>query len=161
RSVPRPGHCRRRRGIPMKPFWALLRKQVHDTRWMLILSVGALFGLGWLFVFVTSLNESEIRKMLGSEGGDNRFQWMRTMGMMEDTPSVSIMMAFWNHPFIILTMAIWAISRGSIAVGAEVERGTLDLILSRPISRSSYLLSHVITGLCGLFLLAAALAVGA
>jgi ABC-2 type transport system permease protein len=145
----------------MKPLWALLRKQVHDTRWMLLLSGGALFALGWLFVFVTSLNEAEIRKVLTSEGGDNRFQWMRNMGMMEEPPSVSIMMAFWNHPFIILTMAIWAISRGSIAVGAEVERGTLDLILSRPVSRLAYLFSHVVTGLSGLLLLAAALAVGA
>jgi ABC-2 type transport system permease protein len=145
----------------MKPLWALLRKQVHDTRWMLLLSGGALFGLGWLFVFVTSLNEAKIREVLASDGGDERFQWMRNMGMMEEPPSVSIMMAFWNHPFIILTLAIWAISRGSIAVGAEVERGTLDLILSRPISRTSYLFSHVVTGLSGLFLLAAALAIGA
>ena len=71
------------------------------------------------------------------------------MGMLEQPPSVSIMVAFWNSPFILLTIAIWGIARGSIAVGAEVERGTLDLILSWPISRSAYLLSHVLVGLFG------------
>jgi ABC-2 type transport system permease protein len=145
----------------MRPLWALLRKQIHDTRWMLLLSGGALFALGWLFVFVTSLNEAEIVKALSSDGGDTRFQWMRNMGMAEEPPSISIMMAFWNHPFILLTVAIWAISRGSIAVAAEIERGTLDLILSRPISRASYLFSNLCISLCGLFFLAATLAVGA
>ena len=66
------------------------------------------------------------------------------MGLEEQPPSVSIMMTFWSHPFIVSIIAIWAIGRGSIAVAAEVERGTLDLILSRPVSRTSYLFSHVL-----------------
>jgi ABC-2 type transport system permease protein len=145
----------------MRPFLALLRKQIHDTRWMFLLSAAALFGLGWLFVFVTSLNEARIIKELSSDSDDMRFRWMRNLGITEEPPSVAIMMAFWSHPFILLTMSLWAIARGSIAVGAEVERGTLDLILSRPVARMSYLLSHVWVGLSGLFLLALALAGGA
>ena len=53
----------------MTPFLALLRKHIHDTRWMLILSAAALFALGWLFVFFTSLNETEILKALSAELG--------------------------------------------------------------------------------------------
>jgi ABC-2 type transport system permease protein len=145
----------------MTQFLALIRKHGHDTRWMLFLSAAALFALGWLFVFFTSLNETEILKALASDSEDNRFRWMKNMGMLEEAPSVSIMMAFWSHPFILLTLSIWAIGRGSSAVGAEVERGTLDLILSRPVSRTSYLLSHVLIGLLGLLVLALALAAGA
>lgn len=145
----------------MTPFQALLRKHFHDARWTLFLSAAALFSLGWLFVFVTSLNETEILKALSSDAEANRYRWMRSMGMVEEASSVSIMMAFWAHPFIILTLAMWAIGRGSSAVGAEVERGTLDLILSRPVSRTSYLASHICIGLFGLFFLALSLAVGA
>ena len=145
----------------MSTFLALIRKHVHDTRGTLLISAAALFALGWLYVFFTSLNETEILKALASDSEDNRFRWMRNMGMLEQPPSVSIMVAFWNSPFILLTIAIWGIARGSIAVGAEVERGTLDLILSRPISRSAYLLSHVLVALFGLVLLALALAAGA
>jgi ABC-2 type transport system permease protein len=128
---------------------------------MLLLSAAALFALGWLFVFVTSLNETEILKELASDTGNNRIQMMRNLGIMEEAPSVLIMMAFWSHPFILLTLSIWAIGRGSAAVGAEVERGTLDLILSRPVSRTSYMLSHVCIGLVGLMVLSLALAIGA
>jgi ABC-2 type transport system permease protein len=145
----------------VRPFWALIRKHLHDTRGTLILSAAALFGLGWLFVFVTSRFEDEILKALGSDSAEGRVEMMRGMGLNEESGSVLIMMSFWNHPFIILTMAIWAISRGSIPVGGEIERGTLDLILSRPVARSSYLISHVLIAVFGLLFLALALALGA
>ncbi len=145
----------------MRLFFALLRKHMHDSRGTLILSAAALFALGWLFVFVTSLNETEILKALSSETEDTRFRWLRNMGLAEQPPSISIMMSFWSHPFILLIVSIWAIGRGSIAVGAEVERGTLDLILSRPVSRTSYMFTHVIMAIFGLMVLTLALAVGA
>jgi ABC-2 type transport system permease protein len=145
----------------VRPFLALIRKHLHDTRGTLLLSAGALFGLGWLFVFVTSLNETEILKALSSDSEESRFRWMRMMGMAEQPSSAAIMMAFWSHPFIILTLAIWSVGRGSIAVGAEIERGTLDLILSRPVARSSYLMSHILVAVFGLFGLGLALAGGA
>ena len=105
-----------------------------ESRWTLGLSTAALFGLGWLFVYVTSLNEAEILRLLESDSeGGGRIQWMRNLGVAERPTSVAIMMAFWNHPFIVLLVAIWAIGRGSAAVSAEIERGTLDLILSRPV----------------------------
>ncbi|MGC8641372.1 MAG: ABC transporter permease subunit [Isosphaeraceae bacterium] len=148
----------------MKPFLALLRKHVHDTRGTLILSCAAFFALGWLFVFVTSLNETEILKVLASDEQGGRFRWIRNMGLgpeEQPPPSVSIMVAFWSHPFIIAIIAMWAIARGSVAVAAEVERGTMDLILSRPVSRIAYLFSHVLTAVVGLYLLALTLALGA
>jgi ABC-2 type transport system permease protein len=145
----------------VKPILALLRKHVHDTRGTLILSAAALFALGWLYVFFTSLNEAQILEALASDSEDSRFRWLRNMGMLEQPPTVQIIVAFWNSPFILLTIAIWAIARGSIAVGAEVERGTLDLIMSRPVTRSSYLSSHVLVAVLGLLFLALALATGA
>jgi ABC-2 type transport system permease protein len=75
--------------------------------------------------------------------------------------SVSIMMTFWNHPLIMLLISVWAIGRGSGAVAAEIERGTMDLILSRPLSRSAYLASQVLYATVGLAILATALFVGA
>lgn len=145
----------------MRPFWALIRKHLHDTRGMLLMSSLALFALGWLFVFVTSVTESETLRRLASEEDGGRIRWMRNLGLVKDSPSVDLIMASWNHPFILLTIAIWAIGRASIAVSGEIERGTLDLVLSRPVSRSSYLLSHVLVALSGLLLLGLALAAGA
>jgi ABC-2 type transport system permease protein len=147
----------------MRPFWALIRKEVHESRWALGLSVAALFGLGWLFVYVTSLNEAEIVRQLGSDSGDlgGRMQWLRNLGITEQPSSVSLIMASWNHPFILLLISTWAITRGSGAVAAEVERGTMDLILSRPISRWVYLTAHVGVATVGLAILGLALMAGA
>jgi ABC-2 type transport system permease protein len=146
----------------MRPFWALIRKQIVESRWTLGLSAAALFGLGWLFVYVTSLNEAEILRLLESDSeGGGRIQWMRNLGVAERPTSVAIMMAFWNHPFIVLLISIWAIGRGSAAVSAEIERGTLDMILSRPVSRFIYLASQVLVATVGLLILATALLAGA
>ncbi len=76
---------------------------------------------------------------------------MRMIGVAERPTSVSIMMTFWNHPLIVLLISIWAIGRGSAAVAAEIERGTMDLILSRPVSRSTYLASQVLVAMVGLW----------
>src|SRR5262245_36092868 len=147
----------------MRPFWALIRQQIHESRWTLGLSAAALFGLGWLFVYVTSLNEAEIVRQLGSDSGDlgGRIQWLRNLGIMEEPSSASLIMASWNHPFILILVSAWAIGRGSGAVAAEVERGTMDLVLSRPIPRWVYLAAHVFVATAGLAILGLALMAGA
>jgi ABC-2 type transport system permease protein len=144
----------------MRPFRALIRKQILEARSTLVLSAAALFALGWLFVYVTSLNEAEIRSLLESDDGGARIQWLRNLGVADQPTSVSLLMATWNHPFILLLISIWAIGRGSAAVAAEVERGTMDLILSRPVARWAYLASQVFVGILGLAILGGALLAG-
>jgi len=141
----------------MRPFWALIHKQIVEARFMLLLSAAALFGLGWLFVYVTSLNEAEIVRMLESDEGGSRIQFLRSLGISDQPSSVSLIMASWNHPFILLLISMWSISRGSAAVAAEVERGTMDLILSRPVARWAYLASQVLVSVLGLAILGGAL----
>jgi ABC-2 type transport system permease protein len=145
----------------MRPFLALLGKQIHEAKWTLCLSAAVLFALGWLFVWVTSLNEAEIVRRLGDDSEEGRIQLMRMMGVDESASSLSLIMVSWSHPFIFLLISIWAIGRGSAAVAAEVERGTMDLLLSRPVSRTTYLTAGVIVSLVGLILLAGALMAGA
>jgi ABC-2 type transport system permease protein len=145
----------------MRPFWALIRKQLVESRWSLALSAAALFGLGWLFVYVTALNEAEIIERLGSDEEGGRIQWLRNLGIGEAPSSAALIMASWNHPFILLLISSWSIGRGSAAVAAEVERGTMDLILSRPVSRASFLASQVTVAAAGLAILGLALLAGA
>lgn len=147
----------------MRPFFTLTAKLVRDSRWPLLVSAAALFALGWLFVHVASLNETRILKTLSAAPGEKvrAFRWMRDMGLEDAPSSTAIMMAFWNHPFIVLVVAIWAIGRGAGAVGAEIERGGLDLVLSRPISRSAYLTAQAMVATAGLLAIASSLAAGA
>jgi len=140
---------------------ALIGKQVHESSWSLGLLAAALFGWGWLWVYVTSLNEAEILRLLASDEGGGRMEMMRNLGVGEVPSSASIIMTFWSHPIVFLLISIWTIGRGSAAVAAEVERGTMDLILSRPVPRWVYLTSQVFVAMMGLAILALALLAGA
>lgn len=64
----------------------------------------------------------------------------------------SIGMTF-NEPVVILCMMVWAISRGSDVVSGEIGRGTLEMLLSQPISRARLLLTHSGVCIAGLLLL--------
>ncbi len=136
---------------------ALVRKNLLDSRWLLAICGSALFGLCWLFVYVAHRIEVAIQAATGN----------RSMGMLRglggssmDFSTAAIEMAFWNHPFVLLLIAIWAIARGSIAVAGEIEKGTMDLVLSRPVERSSFLASQVLTAMAGLVLMALAMMAG-
>jgi ABC-2 type transport system permease protein len=139
---------------------AMLRKQAVESRWVLGLSVLAFFGLSILTVWLAWLFEGLI------DSGDVRLIVRRGRvfrafgGENMDQSSAALVVCWWNHPVIVLTVLGWAISRGSAAVAGEIERGTLDLSLSRPVPRSTYLLAQVAFTLLGLVTLAAALIAG-
>ena len=157
----------------MWSVWVLLRKHLHESKWMLGFSGLVLFGLGWLFVWDVSIHQTEIQKLLAmtpeqaknlsADDAKNlgRFRFMKSMGLDKQAVSVTFIVPAWKRmPLFWLLIALWSISRGSIAVAAEIERGTLDMVLSRPVSRFGYLSSQVLFGLFGLFFLGASLVAG-
>ena len=143
----------------MKVVFTLVRKNLLDSRWLLVICSSALFGLCWLFVYVAHRIEVAIGEATG--GGRGPVGMLRGLGGSSmDFSSAAIEMAFWNHPFVLLIFSIWAIARGSIAVAGEIEKGTMDLVLSRPVDRSAFLASQVLTAVSGLALMAGAMVAG-
>jgi ABC-2 type transport system permease protein len=145
----------------MTAIWALLRKQTLESRWVLGLMALAFFGLSILTAWLTLRFERLID--LGELGPTvrSRYGFLRALGGANmDFSTTALEICWWNHPVIVLTVLGWAISRGAAAVAGEIERGVLDLTLSRPVSRSTYLLAQVAFTLLGLLVLAAALIVG-
>jgi len=132
----------------MTAFSTLSRRLSGESRWMLALSALLLFGFGWLFVFVTA----RIEERIAEEGGDAFFD--------AETTSVDIQMRFWDVVPILLPVVVWAIAKGGGAVASEIERGTLDLTLSRPVPRWLYLFAQLLVAVSGLLVLAAALVLG-
>ena len=133
----------------MRPFWALFASKSMNRagRWCSRPQPCS----AWAGFSSTSRRSMKPKssKRLESDSADTRIQWLRNLGIAEQPSSISLMIASWNHPFILLLVSMWAIGRGSAAVAAEVERGTLDLILSRPVSRWAYLASQVIVAISG------------
>jgi ABC-2 type transport system permease protein len=136
---------------------ALVRKNLLDSRWLLAICGSALFGLCWVFVWAAHRMEVEIQAATGTRS----MRMLRGLGGSSmDGSTAAIEMAFWNHPFVLLLFATWAIARGSIAVAGEIEKGTMDLVLSRPVDRSVFLGAQVITAVAGLVLMATAMVAG-
>ena len=154
-------------------FGALVRRQLLDSRWLIGLSAAALFGLSWLMVFGISRFETRVLKsetrVLKDE--TDTMSEMRRQGFARgmrviggdavDGTSGSLELALWVHPLFVIPLLIaLPITRGSGAVAGELDRGRLDMVLSRPVTRTQYLASHVFVTVIGLAALALALMAG-
>ena len=62
----------------------------------------------------------------------------------------SVAMTF-DEPVLILCVLVWSIARGSDVVSGEINRGTLELLLSLPISRVRLMSLHAAVCIAGLF----------
>lgn len=149
----------------MTAFMALVRKQLADSRWLLGVTAVALFGLSWVFVWATDRLEARARRdtdpVASMRSSIGRHAFAKALGgPSADTSSTSLEVMFWRHPLVILIAALWPISRGSIGVAGELERGMLDLVLSRPVSRWSYLITQLTSATIGLIVLGLAMLAG-
>jgi ABC-2 type transport system permease protein len=46
------------------------------------------------------------------------------------------------HPVVVLLAGLWAVGRAAAAVSGELDRGTLELLLSQPVPRNRLILAH-------------------
>lgn len=58
-----------------------------------------------------------------------------------------------NEPVLILCIVVWSVARGSDVVSGELSRGTLEMLLAQPISRTRWLITHAAVCTAGLALL--------
>jgi ABC-2 type transport system permease protein len=138
----------------------LIRRNLNESRWLLGISSAAFFGLAVLTVWLATRFERLIDR--GEIGPDVRsFGFLRALGgPAQDYSTTGLVVCWWNHPVIVLTVLAWAVGRGSAGVAGEIERGTIDVTLSRPVSRATYLTSQVAFACLGLAALACSLVAG-
>jgi ABC-2 type transport system permease protein len=141
-------------------FLALVRKQLRDARGSLSLCMAAYLGLSILTVYAASYFERRFASLSSNEAREAYMRFRVLGGKAMDDSTLALEIAMWKHPFMVLPIIGWAMARGSAAVSGEIERGTLDLTLSRPVSRTSYLASQITASLLGIVLIVAALVLG-
>ncbi|RUL86205.1 ABC transporter permease [Tautonia sociabilis] len=176
----------------------IARRQLGETRWSLLFSAAAFFGLALLWNWGISeyqfreetpeesppaapsaeVNDGDAspteeptddasrrRRRRGRPGpqvyvafgvpGD------RVLGLPPDqTPTLLMQVAMANHPLVFLVVLGWGIGRASAAVAGEIERGTLDLTLSRPVRRSTYMLAQLLAAVVVFGVLGLSIAAG-
>ena len=48
------------------------------------------------------------------------------------------------HPVVLILSCVWAVGRSAGAVAGEIDRGTMELLLSQPVPRNRLILAHLI-----------------
>lgn len=51
------------------------------------------------------------------------------------------------HPVVVLLTGLWAVGRAAAAVSGELDRGTLELLMSQPVPRNRLILAHFLIDL--------------
>ena len=129
-------------------FWRTLGWQ--RTRWIVV--TVAIFGWGLLIPIVYAAF-SDVMRDLANSGAFPEQLMNFGSGSLFSLPGAVTLGT--QHPLAIAMLAIFAIGATSTAIAGERQRGTLEVLLSRPVSRTTVYL----TVLVGLLVVVAALLV--
>ncbi|MCA9137463.1 MAG: ABC transporter permease subunit [Planctomycetales bacterium] len=121
---------------------------------LLFVSLGvALFAFAWVRVWVVSLLDmGQFQTILEQFRDFEKFAPISFESLFTYQGRVGLT---YDEPIVILCTVVWCISRGSDVVSGELGRGTMEMLLSQPISRSQLLWSHAVVAVGGLALLCA------
>ena len=137
----------------------LFRKLLRDARVGLVVTALLLAAFQCLWAKITSRILSELSPFftqLASFGGksitdvqDKVFQGpgqiVRTLfgGERIDLERAMDMLSIgYVHPLVQTIFCIWAVGRASGAIAGELDRGTMELLLAQPLSRTRLILAH-------------------
>jgi ABC-2 type transport system permease protein len=139
--------------------WTLFRKVLRDLRWGFVFVASLLAVSQVIRAKITDriTNEliPELTKYIGFDklldilfkgtgklletlvGGDliklDRAEHMQTIGFVD--------------PGVLILFCVWALGRATSTLVGEIDRGTMELLLAQPISRSKIVLTHVVVDL--------------
>ncbi|MCC9658888.1 ABC transporter permease [Rhodopirellula sp. JC737] len=129
----------------------LIRKFIGQSSLLFIALAIALFAFGWVRVWVVKLlNMGQFQTILEQFRDYEKFAPIEFDALF--TYSGRVGMTF-DEPIVILCTVVWCIARGSDVVSGELGRGTLEMLLSQPISRLRFMLSHAVVSIGGLIAL--------
>ena len=139
----------------MRGCLVVLRRLAREQRVRLPLVV--LFAGLWGFLLVALFATSDSATQSLSNQPGNLTAAFRLVGLDPLAAWVTLGQA---HPLFLLACGLFAIGLGVRAIAGELEAGTLELTLSRPLRRSTYLAAHVLLLAPGALLIALAYAAG-
>jgi ABC-2 type transport system permease protein len=139
---------------------ALWRKTVIESLLLLVPCTGVILGFTWLFVYLT--NNLAIAKLptLLKYILPTQFLQLNSMNLDDWGTRRGLLSAIYIHPIVEFTCIVWAVVRGSAAVSGEISRGTMEMLLAQPVSRSAIVFVNGVTTIVGSAVLAGATLVG-
>lgn len=139
-------------------FRILLKKYLHESLLLWGACALILFAFPWVRIWTVSQFElSSFASLLKQFKAFEKFspvpleQFLTYPGMVGFT---------FDEPVLLLCVLVWSIARGSDVVSGELNRGTMELLLAQPVSRSKVFLAHSVVTIMGLALLCVLVYVG-
>ena len=140
--------------------YILVRKLLRDVRPALLVVCAVLFVFAAFWVKIAQRVTSEIAPIFNSVAlmvGDKKlFEDMIFKGpgkvsqaalgwgdLNFERPNDFLAMGL-LHPIILTLSVVWAVGRAAGAVAGEIDRGTMELLMSQPIPRNRLILAHLL-----------------
>ncbi|SRR5581483_9586189 len=139
----------------------LVRKLLRDVRWPLLAVCVILFAFSAFWVKIAQRITTEIAPfftIIGQAQGIGKDVFdevifkgpgkvsQAVMGGADiqfDKPNDFLAVEL-LHPVVIILSALWAVGRSSAAIAGEIDRGTMELLLSQPVPRHRLVLAHLV-----------------
>jgi len=134
---------------------ALLKKSIYEARWLWLACAFVLFVFCWIHVLVTSqVDMSQFSSIL--ENIPDKWEKLAPVPFKKMISYPARIAITYEEPLLFLLMTVWCVTRSSDVVSGELGRGTMEMLLSQPVSRLQVFLTPVcvtILGIAGLALL--------
>lgn len=133
---------------------------IQTWRWQLLRFVILMLiaaGWGWLIVFIYTTFSPLVREMLET---NPMFEQLSRFGSGDFFSVPGALTLGVQHPFLIAIIGVIAAGSSAAAIAGERQRGTLEVLLARPISRRAVYLSVLVALASLVALLVFALLVG-
>lgn len=136
---------------------AVFRHVLRQHRARLLIVVAALTGWGMLMPIVYATFGVQLQDIVRQFPAMQQFMRFGGGDMFTLTGSIAL---GYIHPISIALLAVFAIALPLSSVAGERQRGTLEIVLARPVSRRSYYLTLLVAAVLFIGLAVAATLVG-
>ena len=137
----------------------LVRKLLRDVRPALVVVCLILFVFAAFWVKITQRVTTEIAPMFKivsqfSTGDSKRFEKVLVRGPSKvsqaalgwgelsfDRPTEFLAIGM-LHPVVLVLSLVWSVGRAAGAIAGELDRGTMELLMSQPVPRNRLVLAH-------------------
>ena len=131
-------------------MYRTLWKQSVGDSWRLVLGCSVVvFALCMLLVWGTSLVQASQWQRMLTDLMPEFVQKMFPVPLAFVASPAGRLAAGYEHPFLIVVMGLWAITRGADAISGRLADGTLELVLAQPVDRLVVLTAHATVTLLG------------
>jgi ABC-2 type transport system permease protein len=132
----------------------LIAKYLQEAQWLLLALAGVLLLFPWLRIW--TISQFDLSAFAPVIDQLRTFERFAPIPLEQFLTYEGVIGLTFSEPVVVLCILVWSISRGSDVVSGELNRGSMEMLLSQPISRGQLMLAHGLVSMVGLGVLVAA-----